>query len=317
MKYTWRMLPNAGRTNNLGRQLQKVLRGVTEKNFETIYRYKEAQERFIKYLGSETKLQKLINIQDKHLEAYARYKLEKGCSNKYVKNELSAIRRLHNLVPNTKHRLMDATKFNRSIGLGSTPDGGVERAWSDREYESMKQIAIDQNKELYADLMTMARETGVRLDEIVSYKRSEILESLQSGKLILKNTKGSIPRNVPLTEKARNVLEKRYNMTNGKYGFLPSGEHVRIEKFEKSVQSFIGTWRSDVQDSMRAVSAHNVAKGQKGALTFHGLRHSYACDKYKQLVKEGMSSDRAKYTTAKLLGHSRKSITDVYLETLG
>lgn len=317
MRYTWRMLPNAGRANNLGRQLQKVLRGVSEKNFETIHRYKEAQERFIKFLGNESKVQKLINIQDKHLKAYAEHKLEQGCSSKYIKNELSAIRRLHNLIPKSKHRLMDSTKFNRSIGLEATPDGGVERAWTDREYESMRQAAVDQDKELYADILTMARETGVRLDEIVSYKRSEILESINAGKLILSNTKGSVPRSVPLTENARKVLEKRYNMTKGKYGFLPKGENIRIEKVEKSIQNFICKQRGTVQDSNRAISAHNVAKGQKGALTFHGLRHSFAKDKYNRLVKSGMSSNQAKYETAKLLGHSRKSITDVYLETVG
>jgi hypothetical protein len=69
MKYTYEKC-DFGAVNNLGRQLQKILRQTKDNRYETRYRYMHANERFINFLGRAYKVQKLSNIQDKHLAKY-------------------------------------------------------------------------------------------------------------------------------------------------------------------------------------------------------------------------------------------------------
>ena len=52
-------------------------------------------------------------------------------------------------------------------------------------------------------------------------------------------------------------------------------------------------------------------------LTFHGLRHSYSADKYRQLTKDGMSGLDAHFAVSRLLGHERPDVTDIYLASVG
>jgi integrase len=217
------------------------------------------------------------------------------------------------VTPGTKYDLEDATKFNRFINLNKTPDGGVDRGWEESEYNKFIGVTRDKGKDVYADIFVAIRETGMRLDEVVSLKRSEIRESLNKNKLILQITKGNVPRSVPLTDKARNILEKRYSESKGIYAFTPSDKKTRLETYEKNIQTFIIRNRSGIQNNDRHRSAHNVPVGKKGALTAHGLRHSFARERYKEMRSKGYNPKKARYKTAKLLGHSRDEITKVYL----
>jgi len=88
---------------------------------------------FIRFVGVHFKLKKLQNIQDKHLEAYAAHLKSRGCSDKYVKNDLSGIRYLHRQIPQARHSLKDSKTANKEMGLGRTPDGRADRAWTERE----------------------------------------------------------------------------------------------------------------------------------------------------------------------------------------
>ena len=48
-------------------------------------------------------------------------------------------------------------------------------------------------------------------------------------------------------------------------------------------------------------------------ITFHGLRHTYAAEKYTSLVDGGMTPLDAHFTVSRLLGHERPDVTDIYL----
>ena len=48
-------------------------------------------------------------------------------------------------------------------------------------------------------------------------------------------------------------------------------------------------------------------------LTFHGLRHTYASEKYRQLIADGISELDAHLTVSRLLGHERADVTNIYL----
>lgn len=51
-------------------------------------------------------------------------------------------------------------------------------------------------------------------------------------------------------------------------------------------------------------------------LTFHGLRHTYAAEKYRKLIDGGMGSLDAHFAVSRLLGHERADVTDIYLASL-
>ena len=48
-------------------------------------------------------------------------------------------------------------------------------------------------------------------------------------------------------------------------------------------------------------------------ITFHGLRHTYAHEKYDEFIKDGKTDFEARKRVAKLLGHHRDDVTRIYL----
>jgi integrase len=307
-----------GVTDNLLRQQEKIIRSMNENRYETRYRYISAEERFIKFTAKDCKLQKLKNVKDKHLEKYIDHlKNEKGASDKYIKTELSGIRFFHNHTPETKNRLEDSTVFNRRAGLGSTPDNkNIDRAWSEREVEEMKDKANSLNRKEIARVIEVVRATGSRINEIVTLRDSDLRRALKEDSLHLTNTKGGVPRDVPLTDRSKKVFEEVLEETQrGGYAFTPQRyvEEHKIHSFKKSVQNFIYNHREEIQDEDRSESAHNVKKDSKGSLTVHGLRHSFAREQYFALKDAGFSSDLAKEQVSEMLGHHRREITEVYL----
>jgi integrase len=51
-------------------------------------------------------------------------------------------------------------------------------------------------------------------------------------------------------------------------------------------------------------------------LTFHGLRQTYAAEKYRQLIADGISELDAHLTVSQLLGHERVDVTNIYLASM-
>lgn len=315
MRYKWISTGN-GRVDNLGKQAEIVARNLNQNSISTRYRYLDSFRRFIKYLGPAYNLKKIANIQNKHLESYAKNLKEMGRADKYIKNELTAIRYMHNRIDNTKSELMDGTKFNKSLGLNSTPDGRIDRAWSNNEFEGFVNKANELNRSDVADIFKMVRLTGMRLDEICSLRKERLTQALREKKLDLVNTKGGTPRTVPLREEALELIrEKIQSLNKGEYAYTPKEyvERREIHKYEKNVQKFIYNHREKVQDSDRSKSGHNVEQSQRGALTLHGLRHSFGRERYIELLRKGSSEKVSRKIVSSELGHGRESVTFIYL----
>ena len=51
-------------------------------------------------------------------------------------------------------------------------------------------------------------------------------------------------------------------------------------------------------------------------ITFHGLRHTYAAEKYTSLINGDMTPLDAHFTVSRLLGHERPDVTDIYLASV-
>jgi len=51
-------------------------------------------------------------------------------------------------------------------------------------------------------------------------------------------------------------------------------------------------------------------------MTFHGLRHTYAAEKYQGFIDTGVTPFGARKAVSKLLGHGRDDVTNIYLASL-
>ena len=51
-------------------------------------------------------------------------------------------------------------------------------------------------------------------------------------------------------------------------------------------------------------------------MTFHGLCHTYAAEKYQELVDSGKSPMDAHFEVSRLLGHERPDVTNIYLASV-
>ncbi len=314
MRYSWKPT-GIGKIDNLGVQFAKVMRGANQGSIATKRTYAKAGERFVKHVGVNFGMKKIQNIQDKHLESYAKELKERGLSDKYIKNELAGIRYIHNQIPQAKFELSDSLKFNKEMGLGSTPDGRSDRAWTEKEIETMKEKAVELGRPEVANAVEAMRATGMRLDETCTVKRDQLEAAMRTGQLHLINTKGGRPRTVPLNVRARELFEKVMpHVERGDYVFTPKSyvEEHRIHDFKESVQDFMYNHREYIQDQERNYTGHNLEPGEKGALTAHGLRHSYARAEYEELKKNGWSKEDAQKEIAERLGHGRAEVTSIY-----
>ncbi len=318
MKYTWPKTQDPI-ANNLGKQLEKIVRSMNQNQFTTRYRYLQGAQRFINHIAPRFRLQRLANIQDKHLESYTEYLLDQDKSSKYIKTELSAIRYIHNNMAITKYELEDGRSFNQRMKLGSTSDGRIDRAWSHTEYESFIDLLKDRGDIDAADLVSCIRYSGLRLDEACTLKASEVKRAIRSGSLDLTNTKGGVPRSIPLSDTLRKLFKERLGkIDRTEYIFTPAHYVLAktIHKYEKRIQNLVYKHRDSFQESDRHRTGHNVSQGSRGALTIHGLRHAYARDIYYAHRNQGKSKYYARKNTAKLLGHGRDNVTKIYLSKL-
>jgi len=317
MKYQWQKTGN-GYVDNLGFQLAKIVRNSNSNRFETRRRYLKAQQRFIKHIAKKFRVQKLANIKDKHLESYGNSLKEKECTNQYIKTELSAIRFFHNQIQDTRYTLTDSRVFNKKLDISKADSDATKiyRGWSKTEIKDMKEIAKNLNRNIIIKVIDIQSKLGLRLDEAVTLKSYQVKNALEKGELNMSNTKGGVPRVISLSLEARKTLElldlsRKYCIVEQHYV-----DKKEIHKFKKSVQNFIYNHREKIQDDFRQKSAHNLNNHESGALTSHGLRHTFALRKYQEFRDKGYSKVNSRKEVSEILGHHRDNITRVYISSL-
>jgi len=301
--------------DDVGRQLEKVMRVMRNCNqgsYATRYRHAAAMSRFIKWLVPTYGVQKISNVNDKHLISYGKYLIEACKSHKYIKDELSGIRFVHRHTPNCRNELGDGEMINRQIGLHSTPNGICDRKWTSHEFKAMVARAYETDNEKIALMMEFALRFGARLDETASMRRHILEMALKSNLLKLENTKGGRVRYVPIYAEDHEFITRCITgVARGEYVFCPKDKSVH--QLKKHTQEFIGKNRSTIQDTDRRKTAHGVHNHERGALSFHGLRHSFSRIEYERLIAELKNDRQARKELSQRLGHSRIDITKTYL----
>ena len=277
---------------NLEQQYNKLFRHLKVGSFKTRERYGKAFKRFMVFLADVYHMQKLANISSKHIFAYIDYMQYKGLSASTIKTELAAIRFFHDSMPYTRYELLT----NSELDLERRTFGGVDRTWSNQEFNNMVAIAMQNNREDYVAIFTLARYAGLRLEECFRIDTNDVKNALITGRLFVKG-KGGLTRYVPINESIRIELEKFIKVTErGHKLFVEDSDKTHLAM--KRLQCFITYHRKSFTENK---------------ITFHGLRHTYAHEKYDEFIQMGKTDFQARRMVSELLGHHRDDVTRIYL----
>lgn len=302
----------------LEQQMEKLFRHTRVGSFKTRARYKSSCRSFLEFVHQEFKLKNLRNLHDKHIVAYIQNRQAAGIAPKTIKNDLGAIRYLHDMIADPKHELSDNEALNRKFELilEKTPAVKGDRGWVEEEYRAMYEFADAQASESQTaedmrDVMLLCRTMGLRIAEAVAMHRSQAEAALRTGIYQVRHeAKNGKWRQVPLSDEAREMLTKRLKkVKRGQKVFVQPNEktHQAINRLEK----FLGEHRT----KFKTVTGEQqrLYKGQANSLTFHGLRYNYVQERLKQEMKKGYTYKPAASFVTQEVGHERTNVIKVYL----
>ena len=289
---------HSGIYQTLVAQLDKLARHNRQGSYRTRDRYYEAMKRFCAYLAREYRLQKLENISGKHLVPYVLYLQDSGKSASTIKTDLSAIRFFHDKMSNPRYKL--PANHELGIELERRRFGSVDRTWSNTEFNKMLNKALDTNRYDYILAMCLARYAGLRLHECFRIDTATAEQALRENSITVKGKGGKV-RTVPISPHISLALQRQLERTpRGHKLLVPDG--VQTHTAMAQLERFLYDHRDEVREY--------------GYLTFHGLRHTFASEKYKELTDRGMSELDAHFAVSRLLGHERADVTNIYLASL-
>ncbi|MCI8841511.1 MAG: site-specific integrase [Oscillibacter sp.] len=284
---------------NLMSQVDKLHRHNRQGSYKTRARYYEAMQRFCRFLAEVYRLERLANIAPKHIYAYVAYLQEQGKSTSTIKTDLSAIRFFHDLIPSARYELPG----NGDLCLQRRTFGGVDRTWSAGEFERMLGIALERGREDYVSIFYLGRFAGLRIHECFRIDTATAAKAVKEKAITIKG-KGGLVRAVPLNDLLVQRLQQDLKRTPRGHKLYVSDDQETHEAI-KALQAFIWLNRSTVQD-----------EGSTRPMTFHGLRHTYAAEKYRGFIDAGVTPFGARKAVSKLLGHGRDDVTNIYLASL-
>ena len=280
-------------------QLNKLARHNRQGSYRTRERYFMAMKRFCRFLADEYGLQKLANINGKHLTSYILRMQEKGLSASTIKTDLAAIRFFHDKISNPKYTLPTNTELG--VELEQRRFGDTDRTWSTAEFNRMLGKAL--NRDDYILALYLVRYAGLRIHECFRIDTAIARKAIHEQAITIKGKGGKL-RCVPVNQQIMSALGKCLHATKpGSKLLVP--DDVPTDKALHQLQQFILRNRDAVQDL-----------DSDRPLTFHGLRHTYAAEKYRQLIADGVSELDAHLIVSQLLGHERADVTNIYLASV-
>ena len=293
---------NKGSYRTLIAQLDKLARHNRQGSFRTKERYYEACKHFCAYLANEYHLQKLSNISGKRLVSYVLYLQENGKSASTIKTDLAAIRFFHDKLSNAKYTL--PTNAELGVELERRRFGGVDRTWSNIEFSKLLGKALAENRYDYILALYLARYAGLRIHECFRIDTAATEQALRDNTITIKGKGGKV-RTVPIEdERIPMMLRKLLEQTERGHKLLVPDD-LPTDRAINRLQLFILKHREEIQTG-----------DARYPLTFHGLRHTYAAEKYKEMTDGGMSELDAHFAVSRLLGHERADVTNIYLASV-
>ena len=154
----------------------------------------------------------------------------------------------------------------------------------------------------YILALYLARYAGLRIHECFRMDTAAAEQALRENTVTIKGKGGKI-RTVPINEQISIALRRQLTRTQRGHKLLVPDDMPTDQAIHR-LQLFIVAHRSSIQVK------------SDPPLTFHGLRHTFAAEKYKELMDKGMGALDAHFTVSRLLGHERADVTNVYLASL-
>jgi len=298
--YMTMKIQNKGIFQALVDQLDKLARHNRQGSFRTKDRYYQAMKRFCAYLADEYHLQKLTNISGKHLTSYVLWMQENGKAASTIKTDLAAIRFFHDKMSNPKYRLPGNDEL--AVELERRCFGGTDRTWSNVEFSKMLGRAMAIDRWDYILALYLARYAGLRIHECFRIDTATAEQALRENTITIKGKGGKI-RTVPINHQITIAMRETLKLTKRGHKLLvPDDMHT--DRAINQLQFFIYSNREDFQEDANR------------PLTFHGLRHTYAAEKYMELIQNGTNALDAHFEVSHLLGHERADVTNIYLVSL-
>lgn len=294
-------------------QVDKIFRHVRAGSYGTRARYQDSCTQFVRFCAEHFKLQNIRNIQDKHVVAFIKARQEANIAAKTIKNDLAALRYMHDQIANPRYALSDNKQLQKTyeVKLEKTSQINGDRSWTQEEYTKMREIAFSLNSDNVADCLVLARTMGLRVTEAAAVSRAQAEYALRTGTYQVKGeAKNGKHREVPLSAEARKIFERRLPVTaRGGRLFIRAGEktHQVVNRMEKFVQHH----RDKVLTAdgfMRRVDH----RGGTRELTFHGLRYSYVQERMQQEIERGYTHDQAALIVSREVGHERIDVIKIY-----
>lgn len=275
-------------------------------------KYRSSARAFCNFIAKEFKLRNLRNISTKHLREFAEHRQRMGI--KDIKTELSAIRKMHSKIDNARYEL---EKDNAKLGVKNREiikDGKniYDKAWTEQEYEKGREHALEKGFRDVEIAMRLARNGGLRIEEVTSLSKQQINEALRTGSTEVRG-KGGIWRTTYADDKEyRQALKDALEQAQSEKVFQHHGRNhkqaiTRIRNFMNRERE---NWSTVKEDNK---NGGGDAGRERTNNTLHGLRHRFARDKYYEFRKTGMTKYEALKETSRLLGHGRAEVTKVYL----
>lgn len=281
-------------------QLDRVARHNRQGSFHMKRRYYEAAKRFCAYLADEYHLQKLSNVSGKHLVSYEIHMQESGKSASTIKTDLAAIRFFHDKM-DSKYLL--PTNNELGIILERRRFGQDDRTWSNEEFNHMLGRALAEDRYDYILALYLARYAGLCIHECFRIDTAITEEALRENSITIKGKSGKI-RTVPINEQIAITMKTQLARTSRGHKLLVPDD-MPTDRAINRLQFFIMANR----DAIRDVDSDRP-------MTFHGLRHTYAAEKYMELIQNGTSALDSHFEVSCLLGHERSDVTNIYLASV-
>ena len=280
-------------------QLDRIAKHNRQGSFQTKRRYYEAMKRFCAYLADEYRLQKLSNINGKHLVSYVLYLQDTGKAASTIKTDLSAIRFFHDKMSHPRYTLQGNEELG--VALERRRFGQQDRTWTNSEFGKLIGRAMAEEREDYILALYLARYAGLRIHECFRMDTATAEQALRENTLTVKGKGGKV-RTVPIEDERIPMMLRKLLFQTERGHKLLVPDDVPTDRAINALELFIYRYRNEVSD-----------EGSDRRLTFHGLRHTYAAEQYTKLTKSGMSAIDAHFAVSHLLGHERADVTDIYL----
>jgi len=293
---------------NLSEQIEKIFKTNKRQSFAGKERFIAGCQDFAKHLAQNYGSQNFKNIRDQHLLSYVEASANRGLSKSAITTNLSAIRKLHELMPKKKHELAIQ---NKDLNIPQTEKNhlNTDRAWTDNEYDQALEEAQEMDRDDVVQAMQLGRHFGMRIEEATALHSNQLQRALKNGFVELHNTKGGIARDVPLETTTQREIVQHMLQKNDK-GRLFIQHNRTHAQAKRRIQDWLKNNRPKFQ---KDTSFNRDDSREKSDLTFHGLRHSYTRTGYYENLNQGMNKKEARKDVSRNLGHGRDSVTYAYL----